>query len=86
MTSEHKQFRIKDAYAFGAERGLEKEINAIREMIGWISKHLASGTKVSGVIVARAIDEKLKYAISAVGNITVFEYKVQFGLQQVSLT
>lgn len=42
--------------------------------MGWISKHLAS-EKVSGVIVAHEIDEKLKYAISAVGNITVFEYK-----------
>lgn len=33
MTEERKQFPIKVAYAFGAERGLEKEINAIREMI-----------------------------------------------------
>src|SRR5882757_7138637 len=33
MSEEHKQFRIKDAYAFAAERDLDKEIHAIREMI-----------------------------------------------------
>lgn len=67
-------------------KGPDRAVGQALRYMGWISKHLASGKKVSGVIVAHEIDEKLKYAISAVGNITVFEYKVQFGLQQVSLT
>jgi hypothetical protein len=41
MSEEHKQFRIKDAYAFGAERGLDKEI-AIREMIIEWDSHTSS--------------------------------------------
>jgi hypothetical protein len=37
-------------------------------------------------IVAREIDEKLKYAVSLVPSIAVFEYKLRFDLQQVGLT
>lgn len=55
-------------------KGPDRAVGQVLRYMGWISKHLAS-EKVSGVIVAHEIDEKLKYAISAVGNITVFEYK-----------
>jgi hypothetical protein len=67
-------------------KGPDRAVGQALRYMGWISKHLALGKNVSGVIVAHEIDEKLKYAISAVGNITIFEYKLQFDLQQVSLT
>jgi hypothetical protein len=40
---------------------------------------------VTGVIVASHVDEKLKYAVSLVPSITVFEYRVRFELPQVGL-
>ena len=66
-------------------RGPDKAVGQILRYMGWLSKHLAEGRRVSGIIVAREIDEKLKYAVSIVPNIAVFEYKVQFELNEVSL-
>ncbi len=63
-------------------KGPDRAVGQALRYMGWISKHLAADKKVSGVIVAHEIDEKLKYAISAVGNISVFEYKLKFDLQQ----
>ena len=67
-------------------RGPDRALGQILRYMGWVNKHLAAGKKVLGVIVARDIDEKLKYAISLVPNITVFEYKMRFDLNQVVLT
>jgi hypothetical protein len=53
--------------------------------MGWVSKNLAAGKKVWGVIIAHDIDEKLKYAVSLVPSITVFEYKLSFSLNKVAL-
>jgi len=65
-------------------RGPDRAVGQALRYMGWISKHLAAEKRVSGVIVAHEIDEKLKYAISAVENISVFEYKLKFDLQQAS--
>jgi hypothetical protein len=67
-------------------KGPDRAVGQALRYMGWVSKHLASGKKVSGVIVAHEIDEKLKYAVSVAPNITVFEYKVRFDLKQVSLS
>jgi hypothetical protein len=53
--------------------------------MGWVKKHLAAGKKVSGVVVAHQIDEKLKYAVSVAQDITVFEYKIKFDLTPIRL-
>jgi hypothetical protein len=50
-----------------------------------VGPHLAIGKQVTGVIVASHVDEKLKYAVSLVPSITVFEYRVRFELPQVGL-
>ena len=67
-------------------KGPDRAIGQALRYMGWVSKHLAAAKKVSGVVVAHEIDEKLKYAVSLVPSITVFEYKLRFDLQQVSLT
>jgi len=66
-------------------KGPDRAVGQALRYMGWVSKHLAVGKKVSGVIVALEIDEKLKYAVSLVPNITLFEYKLRFDLNQVSL-
>lgn len=67
-------------------KGPDRAVGQALRYMGWVNKHLAAGKEVSGVIVAHEIDEKLKYAVSVAPNITVFEYKVRFDLNQVSLT
>jgi hypothetical protein len=54
--------------------------------MGWVKKHLANGREVSGVIVACAIDDKLKYAASVLNDVTLLEYKLKFDLATVVLS
>jgi hypothetical protein len=67
-------------------KGPDRAVGQALRYMGWVTKHLAGAKKVSGVVVAHDIDEKLKYAVSVVPNITVFEYELRFHLQQVSLS
>jgi hypothetical protein len=67
-------------------KGPDRAVGQALRYMGWVSKHLAVGKKVTGVIVAQEIDEKLKYAVSLVPSITVFEYSLRFDLHQVSLS
>jgi len=67
-------------------RGPDRAVGQALRYMGWVKKHLAASKNVSGVIVAHDIDEKLRYAVSVAPNVSVFEYKVKFDLNQVSLT
>jgi hypothetical protein len=54
---------------------------ALRYM-GWVRKHLADpGDEVHGLIIAREIDDALLYAVSAVPNLTLQTYEVEFRLK-----
>jgi RecB family endonuclease NucS len=66
-------------------KGPDRAVGQVLRYMGWVQKHLAAGKAVSGVVVASAIDEKLKYAVSLVPSITVFEYRLRFELNQVTL-
>jgi hypothetical protein len=66
-------------------RGPDRAVGQILRYMGWVKKHLAAGKKVSGVVVAHQIDEKLKYAVSVAQDITVFEYKIKFDLTPIRL-
>lgn len=50
-----------------------------------MTKHLASGAEVTGVIVAAEITDKLKHAVSLVPCVTVFEYSLKFDLAEAKL-
>lgn len=53
--------------------------------MGWVKAELAHNKGVSGVIVAKNVGEKLKYAVSITSEIHVFEYELDFTVQQASL-
>lgn len=67
-------------------KGPDRAIGQAMRYMGWVKKHLAAGKKVSGVIVACEIDEKLKYAASMLPDVTLLEYKLRFDLSPVALT
>ncbi|MFZ2070387.1 MAG: endonuclease NucS domain-containing protein [Halobacteriota archaeon] len=65
-------------------RGADKAIGQISRYMGWIKLNLAKDKGVKGVIVAKKVDEKLKYASSIIPDISLFEYELNFKIQGVS--
>ncbi len=66
-------------------KGPDRAVGQVLRYMGWVKKHLAGSKSVLGVIVAREIGEKLKYAVSLVPNISLLEYKLRFDLREVGL-
>lgn len=60
-----------------------KAIGQIASYMGWVSLNLARGKAVSGVIVARSINESLREAIAVVPNVSLFEYRLRFDLNAI---
>ena len=61
-------------------------IGQLARYMGWVQQTVGKGREVRGVIVAKAINERLRYAASVFPNVSLFEYKVEFHLKQTSLT
>jgi hypothetical protein len=53
--------------------------------MGWVKRHLANGKNVRGIIVTREANDELKYAVSALGNVKVKEYEVEFTFKDAGL-
>lgn len=64
-------------------RGADKAIGQLLKYMGWVKENLAKDKKVKGVIVAKSVDEELKYAVAVIPDITLFEYAVRFDLRKV---
>jgi hypothetical protein len=66
-------------------RGADRALGQILRYMGWVKKNIAKDKKVKGVIVAKNVDEKLKYAASMVPDVNLFEYKLDFKIKEVLL-
>jgi len=66
-------------------RGADKAMGQLSRYMGWVKRNLSSGKKVKGVIVAKTVDEKLKYAASIIPDISLFEYELNFKIREVSI-
>ena len=58
-------------------------IGQLARYMGWLKKTIARDRNVHGVIVAQQINANLRYSIAAVPNISLFEYRVSFTLNQI---
>ncbi len=65
-------------------RGTDKVIGQLLRYMGWVKSNLSNGKDVKGVIVALNIDDKLRYAASVINDISLFEYELNFKIQEVS--
>jgi len=65
-------------------RGADRAVGQLARYMGWVKRNLAADSEVVGVIVASSVDEKTRYAASAIPNVKLFEYEVQFRLTNVS--
>ena len=63
----------------------DRALGQLARYMGWVKTHLAGGREVRGVVVARSIDEKLRYASCVIPNVALLEYEVQFKLRDVGL-
>lgn len=61
----------------------DRAAGQLARYMGWVKHTIGKGREVSGVIVARTITERLKYAALAVPNVHLFEYEVEFHLRHV---
>ena len=67
------------------ERGADRALGQLARYMGWVKLKLAGALAVHGVIVARAIDEKLRYAASIIPNVTLLEYEVEFRVREAKV-
>jgi RecB family endonuclease NucS len=67
-------------------RGADKAMGQISRYMGWIKQNMAKDKGVKGVIVAKKVDKKLKYAASFIPDISLFEYELNFKIQEVSVS
>jgi hypothetical protein len=66
-------------------RGPDKAMGQLLRYMGWVKRTLAGQREVHGVIVAKDIDEKLRYACLPVPNVSLLEYAVDFKLHPADL-
>lgn len=66
-------------------RGVDRALGQILRYMGWVKQNLAGDKMVKGVIVAQDVSQTLKYAVSMVQHVSVFEYKINFSITQVDL-
>lgn len=63
----------------------DRAVGQILRYMGWVKKNLGHEKKVTGVIVSKKSDDKIKYAVSMVPDINLFEYELNFQINEVSL-
>ena len=66
-------------------RGPDRALGQLARYMGWVKKNLANGKRVKGIIIAKDVDEKLKYAAEVMDNVELYEYDMQFTINGVRL-
>lgn len=69
-------------YVFELKRARSPDhaIGQLTRYMGWL-KHDSPGKNVHGFIVAKQIDEKLRYAASVIPDVGLLEYRIEFRVQ-----
>jgi endonuclease len=70
-------------YVFELKRARSPDhaIGQLTRYMGWVRKTIGAGREVAGCIVAKAISNNLRYAVSVIPNVSLFEYEVEFRLK-----
>ena len=62
-------------------RSPDYAIGQLARYMGWVQQTIGKGHEVRGIIVAKEIGKNLRYAVSVVPNVNLFEYDVEFHLR-----
>jgi len=73
-------------YVFELKRvgNSDRAVGQLARYMGWIKNTIGKETGVNGVIVASRVDEKLRYAASIIPNVNLFEYEIEFHLNNAN--
>lgn len=61
-------------------RTADRAVGQLARYMGWVKHTIGRDKEVFGIIVARSIDERLRYAASVIPGVSLFEYRVEFHL------
>lgn len=62
-------------------RSSDSAVGQVLRYIGWVDENLAKpGQKTCGIIIAKEVDDALRYAVKGLKNVKVMTYKVDFKL------
>lgn len=53
-------------------------IGQLSRYMGWVKQTIGKDRKVRGVIVAKTISDNLRYAVSVIPDVSLFEHENQF--------
>jgi hypothetical protein len=62
-------------------RSPDRAIGQLTRYMGWVRQTIGKDREVNGIIVAKEISDSLRYAVSVVPNVSLFEYEVEFRLK-----
>ena len=62
-------------------RGPDEVCGQIMRYVGWVKRHLANGKPVRGLIIARHISDRIRYALADIANVTAREYELHITLK-----
>jgi len=66
------------------DRGPDRALGQLARYMGWVRANLSTGVEVRGVVVARRIDEKLRYAAATMPGVLLLEYQIDFRVREVA--
>lgn len=64
-------------------KGPDDVCGQIMRYVSWVKRHLAKGKKVRGLIIAKSISDKIRYALADLENIEAHEYSMNISLKAV---
>ena len=72
-----------DFFVFELKRAQSPDhaIGQLSRYMGWIKQTIGRQDEVRGVIVAKTISDNLRYAVTVIPNVSLFEYEVSFQLK-----
>ena len=62
-------------------RSPDRAIGQLSRYMGWVKQTIGKGQQVRGVIVAKTISQNLRYAVTVIPDVSLFEYEVRFALK-----
>lgn len=70
-------------FVFELKRGRTPDytIGQLTRYMGWVRQTIGKDREIYGVIVSKVISDNLRYAVSVIPNISLFEYEVEFHLK-----
>lgn len=69
-----------------AGKAKDNALGQLLGYIGYVSSEIANDRKVRGYIIASEFDERLKYAVRGLPNVSLKSYKVRFTFEDVEKT